>query len=70
MTKIISNVTSLIALKLNKEYKETKTELDKLERTILELEIHLANYQKTRDYLEKKLIKIELDIVDSIFEKK
>lgn len=70
MSKIITNITSLIAEKLNKDYSVLKNDLELLERKILETELQLSNYEKTRIFIKKKLTEIELQIIDSIFKEK
>jgi len=67
MTKIITNVVSIIYEKLNKEFKDTKETLDKLELSILDTEIKLLEKTKQKRILERKIEQIELKIVESLY---
>jgi len=67
MTKIITNVVSIIYEKLNKEFKDTKETLDKLELSILDTEIKLLEKTKQKRLLERKIEQIELKIVESLY---
>lgn len=66
MSNILTNVTDIVYLKLNKEYKDLKEQLELVEEDILDLEISLCEKDKERYLLNKKIKKIEEQIIISV----
>lgn len=66
MSNIITNVTDIVYLKLNKEYRELKDQLELVEEDLLDLEITLCEKDKERFLLNKKIKKIEEQIISSV----
>lgn len=68
MSKIITDVTSIVHYQCDKKYRELKQQQEQAEAEILQLEIELVHLERKKLKIDRQLDQLEQKIVMSLFD--